>query len=687
MQSTHRDGDTSKTALRDLVQSIDVNKDPSWIKRHFAIPATVMYGLAAYAVAVTAVAIWAISAGNLFGHASTSLDAPIPTNDGAQAPGPPTTRSTGIDGVDNLAIWPRPRILTAPADTTRNAKVPLPVKIIFDVAGSDATAVLLPAIDRAKRAMFPCSNPESFVSEAQGDSTTPTTTNDAGTTIRIVVRSPDTSLTVATSEKYSIDISAIDNHAVGVTLAASTVYGALRGLETLAQVVQPIDASALDVTVSARPFGDSNGAITLDMCGGGYVLQAAPLSIVDWPRFQHRGFLLDTARHFYPVPVLLKLLDGMAATKLNVFHFHLIDSQAFPVALANMPSLAAKGALSPAETYSETDILKVVEYAKLRGIRVIPEWDVPGHTYALSRAFPEIETCPNAAPFWQWGASPPTGQLDPTNDKTYEVLDAIIDRSAKLFPDAYAHIGHDEINAKCWSQLAAPNAAKGDIAALVRHFHDRLRPSLQSHWHDRKVVVWEEPFAELKIREHDSIFHAVQVWTASKPDLVRDLTLAGKQVIQSPASAWYLDCGHGAWVTNGGLNGVSTNSWCPYRPWFVMYDYEPTLDNWHDAEPGWDATVRVPDAGVLGGEACLWSEQVDASNVETRAFPRLLAVAERLWAHPGIDAGTNVGSAIEQRDRVAQRLHVARRALLLRRGIRAEPVQPGWCEERVEFCR
>ena len=114
--------------------------------------------------------------------------------------------------------------------------------------------------------------------------------------------------------------------------------------------------------------------------GGRYVLCGLPLTLSDAPLFEWRGMLIDTARHYLPVPTLLTMLDGMAALKLNTLHWHLTDSQAFPLRLDAAPELADAGALHPSLVYTPADLRAVVAAARARGIRVVPELDMPGHT-------------------------------------------------------------------------------------------------------------------------------------------------------------------------------------------------------------------------------------------------------------------------------------------------------------------
>lgn len=155
-------------------------------------------------------------------------------------------------------------------------------------------------------------------------------------------------------EYYSIIIK--DGESFG-SLTANTVLGALRGLETFSQLIQ--------VAKHVPRWAKNN-------CGLSQYYIHTPLSIQDQPVFVHRGLLLDTSRHFMPKIIIRRILDGMEASKLNVFHWHIIDSQSFPVKSQLLPALSEQGAYSEFEVYSIQDIKHIVHYAQLRGIRVIP---------------------------------------------------------------------------------------------------------------------------------------------------------------------------------------------------------------------------------------------------------------------------------------------------------------------------
>src|SRR5262249_32966342 len=215
-------------------------------------------------------------------------------------------------------------------------------------------------------------------------------------------------------ESYSLSVGRS-----GAELTAATTLGAMRGLETFLQLVR----------ITAQGF-------------------AVPaVTIHDQPRFAWRGLMLDSSRHFLPLHVIKRNLDGMAALKLNVFHWHLSDNQGFRVESKRFPKLQEMG--SDELYYTQDEIREVVEYAYDRGIRVVPEFDMPGHSTAWFVGYPELASAPGPyAIERKWGVFDPA--MDPTRESTYKFLDVFIGEMAKLFPDEFFHIGGDEVNGKQW---------------------------------------------------------------------------------------------------------------------------------------------------------------------------------------------------------------------------------------------
>src|SRR5437016_3909047 len=215
-------------------------------------------------------------------------------------------------------------------------------------------------------------------------------------------------------ESYTLEVTSS-----GAKLSALNPLGTLHGLQTFLQLIE------------AAPSGFSVPAVTIH----------------DTPRFVWRGLMIDVSRHFIPPDVIRRNLDGMAAVKMNVFHWHLSDNQGFRVESKRFPKLQEMG--SDGLYYTQDQIRDVITYAYDRGIRVVPEFDIPGHCTSWLVGYPDLASSPG--PFSigrQFGVFDPA--MDPTRESTYKFLDKFIGEMAKLFPDQFFHIGGDEVNGKAW---------------------------------------------------------------------------------------------------------------------------------------------------------------------------------------------------------------------------------------------
>ncbi len=262
-------------------------------------------------------------------------------------------------------------------------------------------------------------------------------------------------------ESYSLVTN--DNQTV---ITATTDIGAIRGLETLLQLVS----------------NDENG----------YYFPG--VTIVDKPRFAWRGLLLDVALHFMPVDVVKRNLDGMAAVKMNVLHMHLCNDQGFRVESKVFPRL--QNVASDGQYYTQEDIKEIVVYAGQRGIRVVPEFVVPAHTTAILTAYPEFASVKRDYTLQRYfGVYNPV--MDPTNEKLYPFLEKLYTEMASLFPDAYLHIGGDENTGKDWERtphIKSFMQAKGmtNYMALQTYFNQRLLPIIRKT--GKIMMGWDEIF-------------------------------------------------------------------------------------------------------------------------------------------------------------------------------------------------
>lgn len=363
-------------------------------------------------------------------------------------------------------------------------------------------------------------------------------------------------------ESYSLTVTP-----AGATLAAPTTYGALHGLETFRQLVE------------AGPSG----------------YRAPGVRIEDSPRFPWRGILMDVSRHWMPPEVVRRNLDAMAAVKMNVLHWHLSDDQGFRVESRVHPKLHQLG--SDGLYYTQDEVRGIVEYARVRGIRVVPEFDVPGHATSWLVGYPELAGAPGPYTIERrFGVFDPV--LDPTRDEVYDFLDGFIGEMATLFPDTYFHIGGDEVNARQWNaspRIKAYMSANGlrNTHDLQVHFNRRLSRIVQKH--GKKMAGWEE------------IAH---------PELPKDIVVQSWLGQKSLVSA--VKAGHGAILSSGWyldhLRGAA-----------YIYGIDPLGGAAADLTP-------AEKSRVLGGEGAMWAEFVNAETVDSRIWPRAAVIAERLWS-------------------------------------------------------
>uniref|UniRef100_A0A672J6J6 Beta-hexosaminidase n=1 Tax=Salarias fasciatus TaxID=181472 RepID=A0A672J6J6_SALFA len=364
--------------------------------------------------------------------------------------------------------------------------------------------------------------------------------------------------------------------------------------------------------------------------------------IKDFPRFQFRGLMLDTSRHYLPLRTIFKTLDAMAYNKFNVFHWHIVDDPSFPFQSLAFPDLSRKGAFHPmTHIYTQSDVRKVISYARMRGIRVLPEFDSPGHTKSWGQGQPDLLTpC--------YTGNTPTGSVGPVNPalpSTYKFMWALLKEVTSVFPDSYIHLGGDEVNFSCWKsnpdiRTFMQKMGFGTDFAKLEGFYIENIVNITSAL-NKTSIVWQEVF-DNHIQVSNLSLSVVEVWKAGcYLCKVRKVTKARLRVIL--AAPWYLDQPH---------------NWAHY------------YNVWPLAFKGTEEQKKL----VIGGEACMWGEYVDASNLAPRLWPRASATAERLWSD---ENQTN------SLDKAFPRLNEFR-CRLLRRGIQAEPLSVGHCKYEYE---
>ncbi|KAH7946839.1 hypothetical protein HPB52_004964 [Rhipicephalus sanguineus] len=338
----------------------------------------------------------------------------------------------------------------------------------------------------------------------------------------------------------------------------------------------------------------------------------------DFPRFSHRGILLDTARHFLPVPLIKQNLDAMAYNKLNVLHWHLVDDQSWPFYLEAFPNVSKVAAYSQRHVYSTEDVSGVIEYARLRGIRVIPEIDTPGHTQALGRAFPDALT-PCYGNGSRGTANPGSHaafeMLDPTRNISYSLVQQLLSQVARIFKDPYVHLGMDEVYHDCWK-------SSPEVEAFRLQHNLRRASDVEQYYVERtfnnavrtgaKAVIWQDPIDnDAKASRQHTV---LQLWkshdlghTYSWSEYAASHTGQGYEVVIS--SCWYLD----------------------------HYEHLKDWAHYYACDPRQFKGSRKQKRLVLGGEACMWGEYVDRTNLLASLWPRASAVAERLWSSRDVD--------------------------------------------------
>ncbi|PVV04821.1 hypothetical protein BB560_000666 [Smittium megazygosporum] len=456
--------------------------------------------------------------------------------------------------------------------------------------------------------------------------------------LKVNVLTACTDLDVDTDEFYTLNITSTGE----ASITSNTSFGAIRGLETFSQLI-------------SYNYGRK-------------IIKNVPISISDKPSFTYRGLMIDTARNYYSVDSIKRTMDGMVYSKLNVLHWHIVDSQSWPIESLFDPQLYIKGSYAPEMVYTRQNVLDVISYGKERGIRVIPEFDMPGHTYIIGLSNPKIMSCLNTQPMWtDHAAEPPSGQFNIAKPEAIEYAQNIVKEYSALFPDNVFHVGGDEVNRKCWEDdpyvkdFISKNSSLS-VDSLLTGFYSNIYDTIS---HVKKTpMCWQETLLHTNFTvPKDTI---IQVWI--EPEDVPTVVNKGYRVITSPYMYSYLDCGHGSWLSND----PAGNSWCdPFKTWKKIYSYNPLVN----------ITDPEKQKLVLGGEVNLWSEQADETNVDKLLWPRAAAASELYWSGPYMSGNTTLRNLTEVSARINEH-----RFRLLARGIDASPTQPLWCVRNPGMC-
>lgn len=497
--------------------------------------------------------------------------------------------------------------------------------------------------------------------------------NFARTEVRLNLLQPAVeTLHWSTDESYTLDVHTIsnkDNNApssmghlimssisgtstvVRIHLNATTIYGLRHGLETLSQLI----AHATDGPTSHR-------ATTI-------ILNA--IKITDSPRYTHRGLLLDTARNPLSVCDMERTIRAMAATKLNTLHWHATDTQSFSLEIPSVPGMSQLGGYSPSTVFRPADVQHLVQYARRRGVRIQLEIDAPSHVGSGWQWGPEqgvgnLTVCSNWQPWRQYCIQPPCGQINPANAAVYAVLRKIYEALLDWLPsgESVLHMGGDEVHFGCWNSSAEVlekmhemglGRETSDFVRLWADFQSRAlhewtdavkarQPAVQTK--PAKAILWSshltDPATIAKYLPADR--YVVQTWVPNTDETARQLLALGYEVIESTKNAWYLD--HGFWGQTA------------YYAWPKVYDNRIGRER-----------------GVLGGEACVWSELIDGEILDGRIWPRAAALGERLWSDPTTGSRQALVRMYRMRDRLVRMT-----------GVEAEAVAPVWCVQNEGQC-
>lgn len=418
--------------------------------------------------------------------------------------------------------------------------------------------------------------------------------------VDVVIHSSNHELHYDVDESYNISVPAAGKPSYA-HIEANTVYGALHGLQTFSQLCNYNFKTRL-IEVASVPW-----------------------SIFDEPRFPYRGLLIDTSRHYLPLLVIKNVIDSMTYAKLNVLHWHIVDSQSFPLEIPSYPKLW-NGAYSASERYTMADAAEIVSYAHRRGINVLAEIDVPGHAGSWGRGYPSL-----------WPSQDCREPLDVSDDFTFQVIDGILSDFKKIFNYRFVHLGGDEVDSSCWESTPRVKkwmeTHKMNGSDAYQYFVLRAQKIALSHGYE--IINWEETFNKFGSKlDRRTIVHN---WLGG--GVAEQVTAAGLRCIVSNQDKWYLD-------------HLDTT-------WQDFYGNEPLTN------------IKSPKQRelVIGGEVCMWGEHIDASDIQQTIWPRAAAAAERLW--------TQSDKLAKDPKQVMRRLAYFR-CLLNQRGIAAAPLQgPG----------
>ncbi|KAK4308140.1 hypothetical protein Pmani_020138 [Petrolisthes manimaculis] len=473
----------------------------------------------------------------------------------------------------------------------------------------------------------------------------------------VTIQGGDGILTLDTDESYELAVSRVESVTTAVIIAP-TFFGARHALETLSQLAE---------------YHETTNSLVL----------VTNATVSDAPAFKYRGLLVDTSRNFISVGVLERTLEGMASTKLNTLHLHLTDTHSWPLYLPGLPNMAYYGAYSPSNIYTPQDMRHLQHYARVRGIRLVPEIDGPAHVgngwqWGPKEGLGNLAVCVNQEPWQEFCVEPPCGQFNLANPNMYTVLRKIYFEIYDIFNSVdIFHYGGDEVNLNCWNTtdeivewMTANNHSLTDDAYYEQWgiFQEKARllmadAAISKRMKEPTGMIWTSHLTEMgrELRYLNQSKYIIQIWSTGDDPVITKLLQEGYKLVFSNHDAWYLDCGAGAWVGEG-------NNWCsPYKGWQAVYNNNPH-------RLALELTGNEYKDAILGGEAALWTEQADDATVDAKLWPRGAALGERLWSNPSTSWSLAELRLIHHRQR------------LMNRGIMADRIQPQWCHQNERLC-
>ncbi len=411
-------------------------------------------------------------------------------------------------------------------------------------------------------------------------------------------------VTITQAEMYKLEIK---NHQV--LLKAKTVRGLINGMQTLLQLF---------------PLGASTSAL-LPAC-----------SSTDYPRFEYRGMHLDVVRHFFSTDYIKKYIDYLTFHKFNTFHWHLTDDQGWRIEILSYPKLNSIGSWRDSTLighfkdspivyqkeryggfYTRKEVKEIIRYATIRGITIIPEIDIPGHSRATITAYPEFSTSTDSA----WGVAATWGMYNRKNNvlaptpATFTFLKTIFTEIAALFPSSYIHLGGDECSKLWWKKsettqsFIKQNGLKDEIA-LQTYFIEQVSEYLKEK--NKKVIGWHE-IMEGKLDTSTIVMN----WSNDAKAI--EAANKGFSIIMTPGKPYYFD----HYQSKNTKDSLAIHG---HNSLEAVYNYDPIPQS---------IIAKGLSHKILGGQANVWTEYMEhPTKVDYMIFPRMTALSESLWTLP-----------------------------------------------------